>query len=122
MATCVANLLEMNVDEVPNFAAEQHWWLSFSEWLNTKGFSAILVDMRLKGMWSYSNAHVANAHCIAIGESPQGAFDHAVIGKMCGLEEPGKQWELIHDPHPDGTGLASDPKYFIFLASNEPWK
>ena len=45
----------------------------------------------------------ANIHVIASGPSPRAAVDHAVI------------WlngQVVHDPHPDKTGLAGPPDRF----------
>lgn len=119
-ATCVACLLDIDVADVPNFCAlGDLWWRDFSDWLNERGFSAIVVCMRTKGAWSGSMACWANALCIVSGPSPRGDFDHAVIGRMSGWEGA-DLYEFVHDPHPEGLGIVGRPRDFTFLVPNDP--
>lgn len=41
--------------------------------------------------------------CILRGTSPRGDFGHVVVARR-----KGDQFEMVHDPHPDGTFLAGD--------------
>jgi hypothetical protein len=119
-ATCVAMLLDLDVDDVPNFVhAGDFWWSDFTDWLNDRGFSAIVVCMRTKGAWSGSMACWSHALCIVSGPSPRGDFDHAIVGRMTGAEGA-ELYEVVHDPHPEGTGIAGRPRDFTFLVPNDP--
>ncbi len=50
--------------------------------------------------------------CIASGESPRfPGLLHSVVWQLDG-NGPGR---LVHDPHPDGTGIVGDPQMYEFL-------
>jgi hypothetical protein len=123
-ATCIACLLDLDVADVPNFITlSDLWWREFTDWLNARGYSAIMVDMRIKGAWSGSMACWSHALCVVGGQSPRGDYGHAVVGRMTGwLDEGDELYELVHDPHPDGTGIVGKPHDFLFLVPNDPTK
>lgn len=54
--------------------------------------------------------------CIACGKSPRGNWQHAVVGVI----KAGFVFEMIHDPHPDGTGLDGNPEYLEFFVALDP--
>lgn len=93
MAACVASLLEMDLDDVPNFAAnpKDTWWMDFQEWLYHRGWVAVVLD----GDYPWPGYSAAS------GQSPRGDFKHLVIHL---------NGKLAHDPHPDGTGLEGEPE------------
>jgi len=39
------------------------------------------------------------------GKSPRGGTNHAIVANVNGAN-----WRLVHDPHPDGTGIEGDPQ------------
>ena len=48
--------------------------------------------------------------CIISAKSPRG-IDHAVVGK---------RYEIVHDPYPEGGGVAEEERTYIFFVLIEP--
>lgn len=96
-AACVASILELTIEEVPNFClAPGEWFVAFEEWLADRGLLAISlgddtsdepVDI---GMYT-------KLPCIACGdyEGPTGNGPHAVVYE---------RGELAHNPNPKHEG------------------
>lgn len=117
LATCIANLLDLDINDVPNFLdAEEHWWKELVSWLADRGLSIICIG---KDIYGRASAHWATCFCIACGRGPRGCR-HAVVWKLDGVlaEEAG---HMIHDPHPSHAGLIDEPDEFYFLVHNEPY-
>lgn len=93
-AACLASLLELSLEEVPNFAAIEDWYgeayPAMQAWLRERGF--FLLEVAGEDAW-----FAAAGYHIVIGKSPRGDFNHAVIYY-------GNQ--LAHDPYPGGEGIA----------------
>ena len=121
-ATCVAMVLDLPQDSVPNFCAGHaggDWWLVFQGWMAERGLTAInitvsdgvTVSAGLKIRWV-----AEGTPCIFTGQSPRGDWLHSVVavatGRGCG-------YELLHDPHPDGTFL-DDVREIMFFAALRP--
>lgn len=105
MAACVASVLELDLDDVPNFAANppDTYWLSFIEWLMERGWYAVCFE----GTFPYPGYYMVS------GDSPRGDFKHLVV--YC-------DDELAHDPHPSGDGLRGDPIDQWLLVPLDPGK
>lgn len=101
-ATCVAMLLDMSINDVPNFAAsEGDWWNDFQEWLRLRGMFAIEMDCN-RGLRPFPIDTLA----ILTGPARRG-FDHCVIAGYAGVNEDGLlQWKFLHDPHPDDSFIS----------------
>lgn len=104
--TCIACVLDMELEEVPHFAAMGvHWWDKFQTWLSNYNYFAIeiLCDSDNTPMYPVP----ADITCILSGKSPRGEWNHAVVGITKDLKEKGKErtnrFEFLHDPHPDNT-------------------
>lgn len=94
---CVASLFEMGLEDIPNFHKD-NWFLDFWNWLKIKGYTSYGALYK-EDVKSYIGG--VDGYYIVCGESPRGKHikgGHAVVYK---------DGKLIHDPHPDGTGLAS---------------
>jgi len=97
---CIASILEMELSEVPMFHGE-NWFSKFYDWLISKGFE-YNGTINPSDIFNYKIG--IDGYFIVAGESPRGNHirgGHAVIYKS------GK---LVHDPHPDNTGIV-DIKY-----------
>ena len=98
-AACIASILELNIEEVPNFCAGEdidgkpcdpnQWFNMTINWLKRRGYTMIFF---LK-----PNIFRPDAFHIISGRSPRGAYDHCVVAY--GME-------MRHDPHPSGDFLA----------------
>lgn len=88
LQAAVASLFELSLSEVPHFVAEDDWWGCLADWLDVRGLTPVYVP--------HSDVMPWGVPYLAIGDSPRGDYSHVVIE----VEN-----ELVHDPHPDGTGL-----------------
>lgn len=104
LAACVASLLELDLDAVPNFAAipiargsaKQHWFVEFETWLAARGLAISIWYVTEKTDWYAS----PGTYLLANGKSPRGDFSHVVV---CQVTEGAA--EIVHDPHPSRAGL-----------------
>ncbi len=96
LRACFASLLGCAIDELPVFE-QMHatWWQDMWFWFRDRG-----LDLRL------SRYSPAQGVCVAYGPSPRGAWLHAVVWSCDGL---------VHDPHPDGAGLAGPPLGYWYV-------
>lgn len=92
----VASLLDLPLDEVPHFVQDDvnsggkvHWWHSMVEFVRTHGW----------GLHSAMLDTHPGEHLMVAGPSPRGKGIHHVVIY--------KDGEMVHDPHPDRTGLVS---------------
>jgi hypothetical protein len=91
LQAAIASMLDLPLDEVPHFVqidedtgGNINWWTHMVAWLRERGWR---VDTRVEPGEVYLGG----------GPSPRGADLHHVAVYRDG--------ELVHDPHPDGTGL-----------------
>lgn len=106
--TCVASLLEIDAGIIPDLdldVSDEEWWNSIRCWLNTHGWDIIPMNTE--------EARTLLVLGIAVGRSPRGPFNHAVVWK---------NGTMVHDPHPCGGGLIGEPKYVAFLIPRDPAK
>lgn len=101
----MASLLELPIEDVPNFRLAEDAWLAMQAWLGERGLFAIKLVFPDVAMFP-----VPKQHCMLSGQSPRLPCLHAVVGLWDDY-----QLSVVHDPHPDGTGLAGPPKYVTFL-------
>lgn len=105
-AACVASILEIELDRVPNFYADTpaRWDEVFSQWL-VENFDLQTIDLDVDAMnrrgWKPNGYHFIN------GPSRRGDFWHTVIG-LDGV--------MVHDPHPDSNGLERLGTYTLFVS------
>lgn len=99
---CIASLLEIPIDEVPNFNAEpvKDWHMRYAAWLNKRGLGVCHLGTPA----FLTVAGVKDAYFIVSGKSPRG-IDHAVIYKGP---------KMVHDPHPSGGGVEPDTVDILF--------
>lgn len=96
MAACIASLLELPIDQVPN-PHTTTWWDDWQAWLKQRGLylvEAIGADWMPPG-WG-----------ILVGTSPRGDWQHACVAL---------NGEIVHDPHPDGGGVAQRTAYDLLV-------
>lgn len=108
MQACIASVLELDLDDVPNFVdAQSGWWEQLTEWLGKRGLTPWHFswgpDWRPEpGMW----------HLID-GPSPRGEYLHVVVGRG---------GDVVHDPYPGWTGptFAGAPRGFYVFVARDP--
>lgn len=99
LQACLASLLDVNLEDVPNFAAIEgdvsEWFLAMVGWLGDRGLGVWVYYTEGQPQWYGSPGTLG----IISAKSPRGDFQHSVIGY---LTEDG--WQLEHDPHPSREG------------------
>ena len=93
LQAAVASIYELPIEAVPHFVQFEAWGEALKLYVHGRG--------ALLQLWK-TNAP-ADMTLLAFGKSPRGDFRHAVV------------WQggrMIHDPHPDGTGLDGPPEEF----------
>ncbi len=101
---CVASILEMKLDEVPNFmaAGPDAFETNLDLWCGYNGLKAIRITVEPQEI-------IEGCYVIASGLSPRATEGqhHAVV------------WyngEIVHDPHPSDLGIVGDPDDFtVFM-------
>ena len=111
MQACVASILELPLEDVPNFMHygrdEFNFHLEkFCLSLDLTMIDAVFEDDGLD--------LIKHCYTIASGRSPRATEDwhrHAVIWRNgC----------MVHDPHPMNNGLAGDPETYALFVLNDP--
>jgi hypothetical protein len=94
---CISVLTGIQLEMIPNFCTEDLWFANSVSWLHTRGFSVVYLE----GSPAYTSFPY-----IATGKSPRGDFYHSVIMNA---------GALLHDPHPDGTGIIGEPSWCLCI-------
>lgn len=127
-SACVASILGCTLAELPDEAAivadlkkefadkweawptrykwGKSWerlWTETQQHVRRRG----LFMLEIKGPFTGGE----EAYCIISGKSPRGDFDHSCVGQ--GLR-------IVHDPHPEGNGVAEAERTYIFFVSIDP--
>lgn len=103
-AACVASLLEMPIDDVPNFCnLPGDWEAEFNRWLRPFGLYALTVQMN---DWRPPGLH------IMAGKSPRGAS----VKEMHSVVAQGDA--IVHDPHPSRAGLSTRTETTLLVPIN----
>ncbi len=105
---CVASILELPLEAVPNFNEYEHMWFpEFCEWAQLRGLNPVICDVRDKDEWPSLCGKAG--YYIASGPGPRGIF-HAVV-----YNGP----EMVHDPHPSREGI-EEIHDIILIAQMDP--
>lgn len=98
LQAAVASIMELELDQVPNFMQMAHdhgqsWFMLLLSWVQGGG-------------WNLRSEAPTSGPYLVCGPSPRGETGHAVVfdGGV-----------MVHDPHPDGTGLVGDPDTWTVL-------
>lgn len=127
MSACLASLLELNVDDVPCFMRDykSKWYEEVQKWLGQRGLMLlrILMPVDAKGdargfvsSEDYRFQALPECLCMITGKSPRGEFLHTVVGRI----KNGYDYQLEHDPYPNGPGIIGFPVCIEFLIPLNP--
>lgn len=111
MRACCASIFELPIEQVPNFMEDgpKYFDKKLEDWLD--GFGLIAVDIHKDYAELFKDCYI-----IATGISPRSIDEsqrHAVIY----LNN-----EMVHDPHPDNTGIKGELETFIIFIAKDPSK
>lgn len=131
LATCVAIILELPLEKVPNFTlhkskctrtALREWLAQYeAKLIAIEFYSGIPLKPWTEGIFS-SAWMDSGEYVILCGKSPRKKQDgsdkyHAVVGKTRGWG-----FSLEHDPHPDNTFLDGEPYGVYWLVNTTKLK
>ena len=94
LAACLASLLNLRLDQVPDVMAADDWWEQLCGWARGLGWALIHLDSDGEGLtwfWSQDGYWIAGGPCERGGR-------HACVYQ---------DGQLAHDPHPSRAGLLS---------------
>lgn len=104
LTAVVASLLELPIDAVPNFVQddvdhgnedpEWNWWTRMHRFVQSHGHA--ITVLRVKPEQEFPDPEPGE-HYAVIGISPRDPRIHHIVIYRDG--------QMVHDPHPDGTGL-----------------
>jgi hypothetical protein len=107
LSACVASLLEIPIEWVPNFTRERDPEISqpmkLNAWLSSIGLEALYCMTDIM----HPEHVIPDGYYIITGWSPRGR-PHVVIGR-------GKH--IVHDPHPSRAGLVSVDGFIMLCPS-----
>ena len=99
LQAALASILERRtVDEVPVFE-EENWYFQLMNWLEVHNIELVRWDYEVQFKGYY----------LVVGQSPRGDFKHIVVYK---------NGEIVHDPHPDNTGLKKIESTWLLVPFN----
>jgi hypothetical protein len=112
-SACIASILEIPLDTVPNFCGgsktKDHWWSETQQFLDSLSLTVIEITI----LEDQDVSTIFDCYWIASGKSPRYSGDHAVVYHGN---------KMVHDPHPDGTGIDGPIKTGAFLVAKDPSK
>jgi hypothetical protein len=123
----LASVLELPIEQVPNFIADhgEDFQKAVNDWLAPQGLAWLRIIMPREipatpdhlGRGRHPDSGdelrfhpMPETECLATGKSPRGEWCHTVVGKLVDFN-----FIMVHDPHPDGTGLDGLPLCIEFL-------
>lgn len=116
MPACLASILEIPLDDIPHFAGNHYEPRDFhkavDEWLRSIGYRPIRMYVENIEECALYIEGWSDEFVLLSGDSPRGDWAHIVVGKV---SDHGYSFDVVHDPHPSGSGLASDPKWVTFI-------
>ena len=118
LQAAVATVLDAgSLDDVPNFVAapDGDYWGAMQEHARSVGLGLVKVPLQPDGRLAFPGP--AGALCVARGASPRGDHGHVVVACVA---RDGLTLDLVHDPHPDGGGLAGPASWTCFYVAAEP--
>lgn len=107
---CIASLL--NIEDIPDFLAyEEGLWLEkTNKWL-AENHRLVYMEVSLQAKEKESFFRDKDFFHILVGYTPRSTvIRHAVIGR---------KWMIVHDPHPDNTGILTDETLNIGILVNQ---
>jgi hypothetical protein len=89
-SACVASLLELPIEAVPYFMADDDWYSSFQRWLAARGLYALTFSLTTTSSLKEAGFYILGGRC--------SRGSHAVVARGT---------EIAHDPHPSREGLTT---------------
>ena len=100
LAACVASILEIPLEDVPNFVGETSWFSALRKFVLIHGYH----------LFELSPNYSLPVYHLMIGPGPRSRD-----GKQIHHSVVGKEGSIIHDPHPSRAGLLEVEYFLVFL-------
>lgn len=106
---CIATVTGIQLELVPNFCDQEvvenatagYWWTWFQKWLGYLDCDAVFLNAK----YVAENFNPGGVFVVG-GQSPR--FPDGKHAVVMSINED-RTWELMHDPHPDNTGIVGEP-------------
>ena len=126
LQACVASILHLELAAVPNFIQDKAvgYEQAIRNFVPQHGYTCrkVLFNATSKDD-EENNKNDEGKICILRGQSPRGTFGHVVVAKKkkCPEENGSSQlsFDILWDPHPDGTGLDATVPYGWYMVLDE---
>jgi len=104
-AACVASILEMELEDVPNFCGDYRdkWTYELNKWLLQFGLGALTVEFQ-------DEIPIKHGYCCAGGKGPTGIMHSVVM----------KDMKMIHNPHEGWDAFEKGPVDYTFFVILDP--
>ena len=112
LQACIASILNRALDEVPDFIQAPDYLQYLNRWLAEQGMAFLKIDL-VMGELVHPTAE--GLLLLLAGPSPRGSHRHIVVGRTAN-----NGFECLHDPYPNGGGLAGEPLWAGFLLPLDP--
>lgn len=110
LTAVVASLMHLPIEAVPNFVqddvdsgGEKNWWYSCWDFVHEHEHSIVLLRDGTQPLSPYPLPEPGEPYTVS-GVSPRDSRIHHIVIYRDGV--------MVHDPYPDGTGLASKSDNF----------
>lgn len=98
LEACLASLLELDIDRIPIIGDNADFFNFLNDWL-IKEFGLYMVNVEVRDCFTPKGYHMMWGKSMRYDE-----VDHSVIGY---------NGEVIFDPHPSNSGLATKDSYVV---------
>lgn len=117
-SACMASILEIGIDDIPNFVKEATEKQTSAEclaknWLRERGVFLLCVPLHRGEEWIdvIDFYHLENAYCIlSVPSQKFSGGSHAVIGQFQRCPTEGTVLNIVHDPNPNNCPYPIDVK------------
>mmetsp|Transcript_17114 Transcript_17114/g.25398 ORF Transcript_17114/g.25398 Transcript_17114/m.25398 type:complete len:141 (-) Transcript_17114:464-886(-) len=107
LQAAVASIFGLDLKKVPNFIEmPEGYEAAIQKFCQEGGSDCIKIALQTSDNDSSALERYNGNLCILRGKSPRGDFGHVVVAKRVG-----DGFEMMHDPHPDGTFLDEGEKF-----------
>ena len=114
LQACVASILELELQDVPNFIKADDYLKAIAAFLRPRGMAFLKISLENDPVRALTFP-VDEPLCVLTGKSPRGHFRHAVVGRA-----HGESIQVVHDPHPSGDGIHAPFVWAGFFVSIDP--
>ena len=129
-AACVASMLDLELDQVPDISAADEntdWWAQWIEWWTANGINFLFWDSD-----SCKGVDLSPGTLVMVGGlSPRAVkegleYHHVIVAEYKLLEDGRRYYDYIHDPRPGSRiqaakhWLVGDPIDFLVLYRTQP--